>query len=42
MPRTTAKGEPKGDAVFFCDTEYTKILGALLRQGWAWNDKSFA
>jgi len=26
-------------AVFFCDTKHTKILSALLRQGWAWKDK---
>ena len=35
-----AEGTPKGDAKLFCDTKYTKILGALLRQGWAWKDKS--
>jgi len=42
-PRAPAEGTPKGGSIIFCDTKYTKILWALLmRQGWAWKDKSCA
>ena len=41
-PGRQQKEAPKEGTVIFCDTKYTKILLALLRQGWAWKDKSCA
>ena len=34
-PLAPAEGAPKSVVVTFCDTKYTQILCALLRQGWA-------
>jgi len=41
-PRAPADGAPKVGAVIVFNTKYTKILRALLRQGWARKNESCA
>ena len=40
-PGRQQRGTERG-WVFFCNMKYTKILLALLKQGWAWKSKPCA